>query len=81
LEKNGNCIILESSQHNCMRKYIPRLIEATIADQMRAAGCVVIEGPKWCGKSTTAERFAKTLVKLRNPIVFKKYETLAPRTE
>ena len=60
-----------------MKKYIPRLIESTIKDQMRAAGCVVIEGAKWCGKSTTAERFAKTVVKLRNPLVFKKYETLA----
>ena len=60
-----------------MKKYIPRLIESTISDQMRASGCVVIEGPKYCGKSTTAGRFAKTIVKLRNPIVFKKYETLA----
>ena len=60
-----------------MKKYIPRLIESTIEDQMRAAGCIVIEGPKWCGKSTTAERFAKTVVKLRNPNVFRKYDVLA----
>ena len=60
-----------------MKKYLPRLIETVIEDQMRAAGCIVIEGPKWCGKSTTAERFSKTVVKLRNPNVFKKYEILA----
>jgi len=60
-----------------MKKYLPRLIETIIEDQMRAAGCVVIEGPKWCGKSTTAERYAKTVVKLRNPAIFKKYEVLA----
>jgi len=60
-----------------MKQYLTRLIEITIEKQMKAAGCVVIEGPKWCGKSTTGERFAKTIVKLRNPLVFKKYDVLA----
>jgi len=60
-----------------MKKYIPRLIETTISDQMSAAGCVLIEGPKYCGKSTTAARFAKTVVRLKNPLVLKKYEAYA----
>ena len=44
---------------------------------MKTNGCVVIEGAKWCGKSTTAERFAKSVVKLQKPATFKQYKTLA----
>jgi predicted AAA+ superfamily ATPase len=30
-------------------------------------GAVLIEGPKWCGKTTTAERQAKSVLKLQDP--------------
>lgn len=60
-----------------MNKYLPRLVEQKVQLQMKAAGCVVIEGPKWCGKSTTAKRFAKTIVELQNPDVFRLYQTFA----
>ncbi|MDR1697898.1 MAG: DUF4143 domain-containing protein [Erysipelotrichaceae bacterium] len=57
--------------------YLERLIEKTISEGMQTMGCVVIEGAKWCGKSTTAERFAKTIVKLQDPAKFKQYQVLA----
>ena len=60
-----------------MKKYLNRLIETTIKCELEALGCVAIEGPKWCGKSTTGERFAKTVVKLQNPITFKQYAAFA----
>lgn len=60
-----------------MLNYIPRLIESTISRELSAIGCVSIEGPKWCGKSTTAERFAKTVIKLQNPIIFRQYSAFA----
>lgn len=44
---------------------------------MLTNGCVLIEGPKWCGKSTTAERFAKSVVKLQKPATFRQYKLLA----
>jgi len=44
---------------------------------MEAMGCVAIEGPKWCGKSTTGEQFAKTVIKLQDPIVFRQYSGFA----
>ncbi|MDR3186064.1 MAG: DUF4143 domain-containing protein [Christensenellaceae bacterium] len=55
-------------------KYIPRLIEHEIEKYIHSTGCVVIEGPKWCGKSTTAERFAKTIRKLQDPVIFRQFE-------
>ncbi len=60
-----------------INKYYPRLIESKIALNLRAIGALLIEGPKWSGKSTTAGRFAKTIVQLQNPIVFKRYKTFA----
>ncbi|MDD3382042.1 MAG: DUF4143 domain-containing protein [Bacilli bacterium] len=56
-----------------MQRYINRLIEKTIETELNALGCIAIEGPKWCGKSTTGARFAKTIVKLQNPITYRQY--------
>jgi len=57
--------------------YLPRLIEKSIENKLSYIGAVHIEGPKWCGKSTTASLFAKTVVKLQDPIVFNRYKIYA----
>lgn len=57
--------------------YLTRLIEKTIQDKSSYNAAIQIEGPKWCGKSTTATRFAKTIVKLQDPVVFKRYQVYA----
>ena len=48
-----------SKQH-----YIRRLFDATVEFALKSKGALVIVGPKWCGKSTTASRYAKTIIKL-----------------
>ncbi len=58
-----------------MKEYLPRMIEDKLAKQLKASGCVVIEGPKWCGKSTTAKRFSNTVVELQRAKVLKQYQT------
>lgn len=57
--------------------YLPRLIEKNIEEKLSYIGAIHIEGPKWCGKSTTASLFAKTIVKLQDPIVFNRYQIFA----
>ncbi len=57
--------------------YYTRLIESTIRSKMSYIGAIQIEGPKWCGKSTTGSLFATTIVKLQDPIVFKRYQVYA----
>lgn len=57
--------------------YLPRLIEKTIKEKLSYIGAIQIEGPKWCGKSTTASRFANTIIKLQDPIVYTRYKTYA----
>ncbi|MDR0778033.1 MAG: DUF4143 domain-containing protein [Methanomassiliicoccaceae archaeon] len=60
-----------------MKQYLPRLLEVNIEEKMITKGCVVIEGPKWCGKSTTSKRFAETVVELQKPNIFRQYKTFA----
>ncbi len=38
-----------------------------LEELMEAFGAVLIEGPKWCGKTTTAEQVAKSVIKLQDP--------------
>lgn len=47
-------------------KYIPRVVDSVLEFRLRSKGAVWIRGPKWCGKSTTAERFAKTVLKMQD---------------
>ena len=35
--------------------------------RLEAFGAVLIEGPKWTGKTTTAERIARSVIKLHDP--------------
>ena len=46
------------------RAYIPRLFDQILEFSLKSKGAVVIVGPKWCGKSTTANRYASTVIDL-----------------
>ena len=41
-------------------KYLKRYIENKISEALETSGVVVIEGPKFCGKSTTSKLFCKS---------------------
>ena len=49
-----------------MAKYYERLIEKSIERKLRSSGAVVIEGPKCCGKITTALRYGKSNIRLNS---------------
>lgn len=57
--------------------YKPRLIDEEISSNMRLFGCVAITGPKWCGKTTTADRIANTAVDLQNCDEYDRYRKVA----
>ena len=46
------------------KEYISRLFDKTVEFTLKSKGALVIVGPKWCGKSTTAKRYAKTIIDL-----------------
>lgn len=47
--------------------YLPRIADHTLKEYLEAFGAVLIEGPKWCGKTTTAQQLAASALKLQNP--------------
>lgn len=49
------------------RIYLPRVADAALAERLRTSGAVQIKGPKWCGKTATAERLAASAVYLQDP--------------
>ena len=48
-------------------EYLKRIAEEQLTLRLEAFGAVQIKGPKWCGKTTTAEQQAKSIIKLQDP--------------
>lgn len=51
-----------------MNDYKPRIADEILARKLEAKGAVLIEGPKWCGKTTTALQQAKSILRMDNPL-------------
>ena len=47
--------------------YRTRIADRLLQEQLEAAGVVLIEGSKWCGKTTTAEHIAKSVLYMDHP--------------
>lgn len=50
-----------------MREYKPRIADTILQRKLVGKGAVVIEGPKWCGKTTTAEKAAQSTLYMADP--------------
>ena len=48
-------------------KYRQRIADVLLEEKLDAMGAVLIEGPKACGKTTTAEQHAKSILYLDDP--------------
>ena len=48
-------------------EYLNRIADNELQLRLEAFGAVQIRGPKWCGKTTTAERQAASVIKMQNP--------------
>ena len=51
--------------------YKPRIADGLLARKLAGKGAVLIEGPKWCGKTTTAKQQAKSTLDLGDSGVLK----------
>jgi len=45
-------------------EYKHRIVDALLEQKLQAKGAVLIEGPKWCGKTTTAKQVASSVLDL-----------------
>lgn len=50
-----------------MKKYRKRIADDILKRKLEGKGAVLIEGPKWCGKTTTAEQFAASVLYMDDP--------------
>ncbi len=50
-----------------MKTYRNRVVGAILREKLEGKGAVLIEGPKWCGKTTTAEQVARSVLYMDDP--------------
>ena len=58
-------------------KYINRIIDKEIKEKLSVMGAILIKGPKWCGKTTSAKQIAKSVLEMQNPDLQENYIELA----
>ncbi len=66
-----------------MVKYKQRIADRILERKVMGKGAVLIEGPKWCGKTTTAKQLAKSVLDLGDSAVLKQSSGLieiSPKT-
>ena len=51
-----------------MTTYKSRIADQMLTARLRRKGAVLVEGPKWCGKTTTAEQQAKSILYMADPM-------------
>lgn len=49
------------------KSYIPRLCDADLQLALQSSGAVLIEGAKWCGKTSTASKASRSVVYMQDP--------------
>lgn len=62
---------------------MPRIADGLLTRKLAGKGAVLIEGPKWCGKTTTAKQQAKSILDLGDSGVLKQslqMADLSPKT-
>jgi uncharacterized protein len=47
--------------------YIPRIADSILEKRLKAAGAIQLRGPKWCGKTSTALKVAKSAIFMQDP--------------
>ena len=50
-----------------MSDYLPRIVDSELDLRLEAFGATLIVGPKWCGKTTTGEQKAKSILRMQDP--------------
>lgn len=68
---------------NVMAEYKQRIADSILKRKVLGKGAVLIEGPKWCGKTTTAKQLAKSVLDLGDASVLKQSSQLieiSPKT-
>lgn len=50
-----------------VKEYKQRIVDNILKRKLEGKGALVIEGPKWCRKTTTAEQFSSSILHMDDP--------------
>lgn len=50
-----------------MKEYMNRIADRVLKQRLEEKGAILLEGAKWCGKTTAAERLAGSVLYMQNP--------------
>ncbi len=59
------------------KKYLSRISDQMLRAKLESSGAVLVEGAKWCGKTTTAHQASKSAVYLQDPDNAAAYRAMA----
>lgn len=59
--------MLPKNSDKKMSEYKQRIADQLLAEQLDTTGAVLVQGPKWCGKTTTAAQAAKSVLYMDDP--------------
>ena len=60
-----------------MNQYYKRVSDKVLQEHLESKGAVLIEGTKWCGKTTSAKRIAKSVIEMDSPDMTDQYQQMA----
>ena len=60
-----------------MKEYYQRISDKVLTGHLESKGAVLIEGAKWCGKTTTAKHVAKSYIEMDRPDLTEQYQQMA----
>lgn len=60
-----------------MKEYFQRVSDKVLLDHLESKGAVLIEGAKWCGKTTSAKHVAKSVIEMDRPDMTQQYQQMA----
>ena len=60
-----------------MKEYYQRVSDKVLLDHLESKGAVLIEGAKWCGKTTSAKHIANSFIEMDRPDMTDQYQQMA----
>ena len=60
-----------------MKEYYQRVSDKVLSRHLESKGAVLIEGAKWCGKTTSAKHIARSVIEMDRPDMTEQYQQMA----
>jgi hypothetical protein len=60
-----------------VKEYYQRVSDKVLLDHLESKGAVLIEGAKWCGKTTSAKHIANSFIEMDRPDMTDQYQQMA----